>query len=138
MINIHAIVDLYKKLPDYQNNTPLEIYQHILPPVKLGQYKLHTNNNKLIGFSSWAYLNKNEEAHFLKTQEIRNTAWNSGNIIWQIDVVATSNAKEIVNWSKKYFTCLLGVGRKVKWLRLKNNKIIIKEMTTKRHYLNGT
>jgi hemolysin-activating ACP:hemolysin acyltransferase len=137
MINIHAIVNLYKQLPEYKENTPLEIYQHILPSIKLGQYKLHIKNNKIIGFSNWAYLNELEEEYFIKTNQIRNTAWNSGNIIWKVDVVAISNAHEIVNWSKNYFSRLLGVGRKVKWQRLKNNEVIIKEITTKEHYING-
>ena len=137
MINIHAIVNLYKKLPEYKENTPLEIYQHILPSIKLGQYRLHKYNNELIGFSNWAYLSSKEEKHFLETNEIRNTAWNSGNIIWQIDVVAIKNAEQIVKWSKHYFSSLLGVGKKVKWIRLKNNKVIIKEITTKEHYING-
>ena len=137
MINIHAIVNLYKQHPEYKETTPLEIYQHILPSIKLGQYKIHLKNNKIIGFSNWAYLNELEEEYFIKTNVIRNTAWNSGNIIWKVDVVAISNAHEIVNWSKKYFSRLLGVGRKVKWQRLKNNEVIIKEITTKEHYIHG-
>lgn len=137
MINIYPIIDLYKKFPEYKENTPLELYQHISPSIKLGQYKLHIKNNKLTGFSNWAYLSPEEEKHFLQTNEIRNTAWNSGNIIWQIDVVAISNAKEIVKWSKSYFSSLLGSGKKVKWLRLKNKKIIVKEIITKEHYIYG-
>ena len=49
--------------------------------------------------------------------------------------MATDNTKNIINWNKQYFTKLLGIDKKVSWLRFYNDKIIAKEFYTKGHYI---
>ena len=76
-----------------------------------------------------------KEKCLLKTNKIYQEAWNSGDIVWHMDIVARSNVKEIMNWTRQYFTQLLGCNQKVKWLRIHNDKIIPKEILTKRHFV---
>jgi hypothetical protein len=45
------------------------------------------------------------------------------------------NVKQIMEWTKQHFTQLLGCNQKVKWLRIHNDKIIPKEILTKRHFV---
>lgn len=135
MINVFSIINLYKQFQKYKDSTEEEIFAHIYPSIQLNQYKIHKEDGKIYGFSNWAFLNKKEEKHLLKTSEINFNAWNSGNIVWHMDIVAKKNSKHIMDWTKQHFTQLLGCNKKVKWLRVHDDKIIPKEILTKRHFV---
>ena len=71
----------------------------------------------------------------LEKNTVYQEAWNSGDIVWHMDIVAKKNVKQIMEWTKQHFTQLLGCNQKVKWLRIHNDKIIPKEILTKRHFV---
>jgi len=129
------IIDLYKSFDGFKYANDTDIFFHIYPSLKNNQYKFHTKNNKLIGFCNWAFFNNYYENKFLETGEVDDNAWASGNKVWVIDLMATDNTKNIINWNKQYFTKLLGIDKKVSWLRFYNDKIIAKEFYTKGHYI---
>lgn len=135
MADVKDIIKLYRYFHKYDNFTDDEIYQNILPSLKLKQYCLHQDKQGLYGFTNWAFLSEQEEQHFLKYKAIRSSQWCSGDIVWHIDTVALGNIPSIINYTKNYFTHLLGVDKKVKWLRIYDDKIIHKEITTKRHFV---
>ena len=135
MINVYPIIKLYKEFDRYKDNSDDEILAHIYPSLQLNQYKIHKENGRIYGFSNWAFLDEIEEEYLLKTNNVYQEAWNSGDIVWHMDIVARKNVKEIMDWTKQYFTQLLGCNQKVKWLRIHNDKIIPKEITTKRHFV---
>tara|TARA_R110002012_G_scaffold76578_1_gene193180 strand:+ start:1071 stop:1481 length:411 start_codon:yes stop_codon:yes gene_type:complete len=135
MLDVTPIIELYKHFDVYEKNTNLEIFHHILQSVNVEQYKVFKKNNEVIGFCSWAFLNKKEEEHLLKTSHIRAGKWNSGNIIWQMDIVAKKNARDIALQTRKHITNLVGVGKTVKWKRGYKSEILYKQFKTKRHYL---
>tara|TARA_R100000655_G_scaffold108946_2_gene162102 strand:- start:682 stop:1089 length:408 start_codon:yes stop_codon:yes gene_type:complete len=135
MIDVTPIIKLYKHFNIYEEFTNLEIFHHILQSVNVNQYKVFKKNNEVIGFSSWAFLNEEEEKHMLNTGHIRSGKWNSGNIIWQMDIVAKENAKNIAIQTRRHITNLVGVDKIVKWKRGYKSEILYKQFKTKRHYL---
>ena len=68
----------------------------------------------MIAFSNWAFFDKESENKFLKTKEIENYMWNSGNIVWINDVLSLGKGTEMANWLRKKF-------KKFMWLRSDNN-----------------
>jgi len=135
MKNIQEVVNLYKSFDKYRNYSQDEIFLHILPSIKLKQYKIHRDKQGIYGFQNWAYLDDVEQESFIRTHEIYHNAWNSGNNIWHVDLVATRNVLQIADWTKQYFTQLLGCNKKVKWLRMYDDKTLQKHVYTKRHFV---
>ena len=135
MLDITPIIQLYKHFDIYKKNTNLEIFHHILQSINVNQYKVFKKNNKVIGFSSWAFLNKKEEKHMLENSHIRAGKWNSGNIIWHMDILAKEDGKEIILKTRKHITNLVGLDKTVKWKRGYKSEILYKQFKTKRHYL---
>ena len=111
---MEEIINLYKSFSKYQNYTYEELQQHIEPSIKLNQYKIFKQNNKVIAFSNWTFFDKESENKFLKTKEIENYMWNSGNIVWINDVLSLGKGTEMANWLRKKF-------KKFMWLRSDNN-----------------
>ena len=132
MLDIQSIINLYKNFDKYKNYSHDEIFLHVLPSIKLKQYKLHYEKNQLIGFSNWAFLDKKEEEDF---REINHSQWCSGNRVWLVDILAKKNMLEIADWTRQHFTQLLGCNKKVRWLRIYDDKIIQKQVITKRHFV---
>lgn len=135
MINIDPIINLYKEFDRFKDNSNEEIFAHIYPSLILNQYKIHKENGRIYGFSNWAFLSKEEEDYLLEKNRVYQEAWNSGDIVWHMDIVAKNNVKQIMEWTKQHFTQLLGFNQRVKWLRIHNDKIIPKEILTKRHFV---
>tara|TARA_R110000751_G_scaffold58471_4_gene123371 strand:- start:671 stop:1078 length:408 start_codon:yes stop_codon:yes gene_type:complete len=135
MINVYPIINLYKQFDKYKDNSDDEILSHIYPSLELNQYKIHKENGRIYGFSNWAFLSKEEEDYLLEKNRVYQEAWNSGDIVWHMDIVAKNNVKQIMEWTKQHFTQLLGFNQRVKWLRIHNDKIIPKEILTKRHFV---
>ena len=144
---MEEIINLYKSFSKYQNYTYEELQQHIEPSIKLNQYKIFKQNNKVIAFSNWAFFDKESENKFLKTKEIENYMWNSGNIVWINDVLSLGKGTEMANWLRKKFKKFMWlrsdnnwnfyrIGKDINWIRIKDNKIVrIVTRTTKESWL---
>lgn len=135
MANVKDIIKLYRYFEKYDDATDTQIFEKILPSLKLKQYRIHQDKDGLYGFSNWAFINEQEEKHLLKNKFIRSNQWCSGDIAWHMDIVAIGKTRQIMDWTKQHFTQLLGCNKKVKWLRIYDDKIIPKEITTKRHFV---
>tara|TARA_R110002153_G_scaffold135267_1_gene284767 strand:+ start:502 stop:909 length:408 start_codon:yes stop_codon:yes gene_type:complete len=135
MIDITQVIKLYKHFDIYDKFTNLEIFYHVLQSINVNQYKIFKKNNEVIGFCSWAFLNKKEEKYMLETSYIREGKWNSGNRIWQMDIVAKEDAREIALETRKHITNLVGLDKTVNWKRSYKSEILYKQFKTKRHYL---
>jgi len=127
--DMQTIISLYKKFDRYKDNTRESLYYHILPSIKLKQYKIHKHGDEVIAFTNWAFLDKEAEEQFIKTASIENDKWNSGNKTWHIDTVCVKDIKKVMRWTKKYFTNLLGLGKPVHWLRVDDNDNIYRKTT---------
>ena len=120
--DIIEIIKLYRKFSKYDSYTDREIAKSIIPSLSLSQYKTHYENNKLIGFTNWAYVNKETELHFLKTGIIKR--WNDGDIMLHVDFVATKKIKNIMKWLKNNAVDSMGLNKNIHWIRLNNNNTI--------------
>ena len=119
-MSIDEIINFYKTFNRYKNNTYQELYNYLIQPYELKQFKIF-KDNKIYGFVNWAFVNQLTQDNFLTTGRINN--WNCGNIIIHIDLLAKKNVKEIYTWSRKNLE-KKSINKTTQWLRLtKNNKI---------------
>lgn len=137
--DMQTIISLYKKFDRYKDNTRESLYYHILPSIKLKQYKIHKDKDgNVIAFTNWAFLDKEAEEQFIKTASIDDDKWNSGNKAWHIDTVCVKDIKKVMAWTKNYFKKILKVGEGLNWLRVDNNdNIYRKAIKFKREFHNG-
>jgi len=85
---LHNVVSFYKQFDRYKDYTNEEVYYHIFPSFKLNQYKIHKDeDNNMIAFTNWAFLNKVVENRFILTGILEDKDWKSGNNVWHIDTV---------------------------------------------------
>mgnify|MGYP003118748488 CR=1 FL=1 len=115
------VVDLYKSFDRYKLNTRAQLYNHIQESFLLKQYKLHYKDNKMVGFTNWAFMSEKNSKHYSKTGQMLFHFWNSGSICWHIDTVSTGNIITMHRWTRDYFTSLLGIGGELNWLRTTEN-----------------
>jgi len=137
--DMQTIISLYKKFDRYKDNTRESLYYHILPSIKLKQYKIHKDKDgNVIAFTNWAFLDKEAEEQFIKTASIEDDKWNSGNKAWHIDTVCVKDIKKVMAWTKNHFKKILKVGEGLNWLRVDNNdNIYRKAIKFKREFHNG-
>ena len=112
--DIQNIISLYQKFSKYSQNTDEELYYHVLESIKLKQYKTFEENNEVIAFANWAFLNQESEDQFLKTKELEESMWNSGDIVWVHDVLSLGKGTQMANWLRNKF-------KKFKWIRSDDN-----------------
>ena len=77
---MQTIISLYKKFDKYKDFSREDLYYHILPSIKLKQYKIHYDGDNVIGFTNWALLDKDNEDYYLRKGEVKE--WNSGETLW--------------------------------------------------------
>jgi hemolysin-activating ACP:hemolysin acyltransferase len=112
--DMHQIISLYKEFDRNKEYTREDLYYHILPSIKLNQYKIIKENNKVVSFANWAYLDNVSEQEFKKTGDFPNESWKSGPNAWVIDVVSKINGAKITHWLRHNF-------KKVNWMRSDKN-----------------
>lgn len=118
---LNDTISLYKKFDRYKDDTREELFYHLLPSFKLGQYKTIKEDDKVVAFANWALLNKAAEDEYLKTGDFADDQWQSGFRVWVIDVVSKRKGVKIVNWLRNYFKKFMLKGEVVKWMRSDNN-----------------
>ena len=117
MNDLYRIIHLYRQFPKYDKFTYKQLTEMITPSVNLDQYQIHRIGNEDVGFTNWAYLSDNVEQRFKLIGKLKSNEWNCGDNIWVMQVVAKSNAKEIMKWVKDYFRDKIEVNESVKWIR---------------------
>lgn len=128
------IIVLYRNYKEYNHLLEYDFKICLEPSLKLNQYKKHYKDNKLIGFTNWAYLSDEDSENFRKTGDIVN--WNSGNNLWHIDTVCIEDLRKIISWTKNYFTKKFGVGKTINWIRTDQKKVTkYLKIKTKRSWL---
>ena len=117
-MDINKIINLYYLFPKYKNNTYQELFYHILPSLKLNQYKLFEDKDGVFGFVNWAYLNNDIEKEYIKNLKIYKNEWKSGVNLWLYDIVIIRKSKEVMSWVYNYFKKLLKTNESISWLWL--------------------
>jgi hemolysin-activating ACP:hemolysin acyltransferase len=124
MNDLHRIISVYRHFEKYNTYKYEQLVNMILPSYNLGQYQIHRDKNEVIGFTNWAFLNDIVEHRFKATGILKANQWNCGDNLWHIETIAKRNLKEIMAWTKNHFTSLYGYDKPIKWLRIKDNKIV--------------
>ena len=134
MTTFNEVINFYKQFNRYKTNTYEELYNHIIQSINYNQYKIFKDKG-VYGFTNWAFVNQQTEDKFLNTGIIDN--WNCGDIMLHIDFIATKNVKQIMSWLKNNSAKLLGLNKKIHWVRLNNDNKVRKIMkqTTKESWL---
>ena len=134
MTTFNEVINFYKQFNRYKTNTYEELYNHIIQSINYNQYKIFKDKG-VYGFTNWAFVNQQTEDKFLNTGIIAN--WNCGDIMLHIDFIATKNVKQIMSWLKNNSAKLLGLNKKIHWVRLDNDNKVRKIMkqTTKDSWL---
>ena len=136
-MDINKIINLYYLFPKYKNNTYQELFYHILPSLKLNQYKLFEDKDGVFGFVNWAYLNNDIEKEYIKNLKIYKNEWKSGVNLWLYDIVIIRKSKEVMSWVYNYFKKLLKTNESISWLRLdKDQKVYRVAKKYKREFHN--
>ena len=136
-MDINKIINLYYLFPKYKNNTYQELFYHILPSLKLNQYKLFEDKDGVFGFVNWAYLNTDIEKQYIKNSKIYKNEWKSGVNLWLYDIVIIRKSKEVMSWVYNYFKKLLKTNESISWLRLdKDDKVYRVAKKYKREFHN--
>ena len=118
---LNDVISLYKKFDRYKDNTREELFYHLLPSFKVGQYKTIKEDNKVVAFANWALLNKAAEDEYLKTGDFADDAWQSGFRIWVLDIVSDGKGTKMMHWLRNFFKKFTIKGEPVKWLRSDDN-----------------
>lgn len=114
--DINDVINLYKSFDKYKEQTREELFNYLLQPFNLNQYKIFYKDNKISAFICWAFLDAEYEEHFKLTSQVNN--WNCGDRVWLIDLVSSGDSRKMVKWTNQYFRKLLGKEKKVNYLRV--------------------
>jgi len=117
------IISLYRNYPKYDKLHDLDLQHHIKPSIFLNQYKKHYYNDKLVGFTNWAYLSDYAFNHFKKTAKIKYTEWNSGTNLVFVEFIALTNVRKIFKWCVNMANKFKGIKDNFIWLRVEDNQI---------------
>ena len=72
------------------------IQRLILPPMRLGQYKIYSDKEVPIGYASWALLSDElSEGYRNNTYKIKAQDWNSGDNLWLVNVLCPKGGGSI-------------------------------------------
>jgi len=117
------IISLYRNYLQYDKFHNIDLQYHIKPSIDLNQYKKHYYNNKLVGFTNWAYLSDYAFNHFKKTGIINYKEWNSGSHLVFVEFIALKNVRKIFKWCINMANKFKGIKDNFTWLRVEDNKI---------------
>ena len=122
------IISLYRHYNKFNQFTDEDFIEYLKPSIELNQYKKHYLNNKLIGFTNWAFLSDKVHNTFKQTGIINN--------VWLIETICKSHLNKIMKWTKSFYTKQFGIGKQIHCLRIKDNKIVrVVTRTTKQGWL---
>ena len=67
----------------------------LMPPIASGQFRLWRKDNMPLAFASWAFLSEETEQRMIAGQQrLAPGAWNSGDRLWLMDLIAPFGGKE--------------------------------------------
>jgi hemolysin-activating ACP:hemolysin acyltransferase len=117
------IISLYRNYKHYNHLTDEDLENYLQPSINLNQYKKHYKNNKLIGFTNWAFLSDSNLDKFKKTGIIELEEWNSGNNLVFVFLIALENVRNIFYWCINKAKQFINLNQNFTWLRIENNKV---------------
>ena len=100
------------------------IQRIILPPMRLGQYRIYSDKEVPIGYASWALLSDElSEGYKNNTYKIKAQDWNSGDNLWLINVLCPKGGGSIVLRRLDKLRKEMGLPKKVNFKRLGSKRV---------------
>ena len=120
-MSIDDIINFYLTFDRYKKNTYQELYNYLIEPYKLKQFKVFTDNS-IYGFVNWANVKQLTHDNFLTTGNINN--WSNGDTMLHVDFLATKNVNYIMSLLKNNSAKKLGINKDLYWVRLNKNNVV--------------
>ena len=117
------IISLYRNYNHYNHLTDEDLQTYLQPSINLNQYKKHYKDNKLIGFTNWAFLSDSNLDKFKRTGIIELEEWNSGNNLVFVFLIALENVRNIFYWCINKAKQFINLNQNFTWLRIENDKV---------------
>jgi hemolysin-activating ACP:hemolysin acyltransferase len=117
------IISLYRNYNHYNHLTDEDLETYLQPSINLNQYKKHYKDNKLIGFTNWAFLSDSNLDKFKRTGIIELEDWNSGNNLVFVFLIALENVRNIFYWCINKAKEFINLNQNFTWLRIQNDKV---------------
>ena len=100
------------------------IQRLIIPPLKLGQYKIYNDEEVLTGFASWALLSDELSEEYKNTNyKLQVKDWNSGDNLWLINVLCPMGGGSVVLRRLDKLRKEMGLSKRVNFKRLGSNRV---------------
>ena len=117
------IIELYRNYNHYNHLRDIDLKKYLEPSINLNQYKKHYKDNKLIGFTNWAFLSDSNLDKFKRTGLIELEDWNSGNNLVFVFLIALENVRNIFYWCINKAKQFINLNQNFTWLRIENDKV---------------
>ena len=100
------------------------IQRLILPPMRLGQYKIYSDKEVPIGYASWALLSDElSEGYRNNTYKIKAQDWNSGDNLWLVNVLCPKGGGSIALRRLDKLRKEMGLSKRVNFKRLGSKRV---------------
>tara|TARA_R100000935_G_scaffold56618_1_gene88747 strand:- start:64 stop:459 length:396 start_codon:yes stop_codon:yes gene_type:complete len=101
-----------------------DIQRLIIPPLKLGQYRIYNDEEVLTGFASWALLSDDLSEEYKNTNyKLQVKDWNSGDNLWLINVLCPMGGGSVVLRRLDKLRKEMGLSKRVNFKRLGSNRV---------------
>ena len=100
------------------------IQRLILPPMRLGQYKIYSDKEVPIGYASWALLSDElSEGYRNNTYKIKAQDWNSGDNLWLVNVLCPKGGGSIALRRLDKLRKEMGLSKRVNFKRMESKRL---------------
>jgi hemolysin-activating ACP:hemolysin acyltransferase len=94
--DLETTLSILSTSPIHKKYTIEDINRLVIPPLKLNQYRIYKLEPDSLCYLSWAYLSPEvTEKYICGDYKLTSEDWNSGNMLWLINVVCNGTAKTI-------------------------------------------
>ena len=101
-----------------------EIQRLILPPMRLGQYRIYNDKEVPLGYAGWALLSDElSEGYKNNTYNIQAQDWDSGNNLWLINILCPRGGGSVALRRLDKLRKEMGLSKKVNFKRLGSNRV---------------
>ena len=124
MGDLEKILLIMSLCPTYADMRLKGIQRLIIPPLKLGQYKIYNDEEVLTGFASWALLSDELSEEYKNTNyKLQVKDWNSGDNLWLINVLCPMGGGSVVLRRLDKLRKEMGLSKRVNFKRLGSNRV---------------
>ena len=124
MSDLEKILHIMAMSPRYRDFSSRYIVTYVIPPLRLGQYRIYHDEEVPFCYASWAMLSDElSEKYGENKYRIKNSDWNSGNNLWLVNMLCPNGKGSIALRRLDKLRKELGLPKKVNFKRLGSNRV---------------